>query len=58
MATGSRDEVFANVIDALVRLAHNEERKVTMLDESRNIANSVGEINIREAAEQTEETEN
>ena len=58
MATGSRDEVFANVIDALVRLAHNEERKVTMFDESRNIANSVGEINIREAAEQTEETEN
>ena len=58
LATGSRDEVFANVIDALVRLAHNEERKVTMLDESRNIANSVGEINIREAAEQTEEAEN
>lgn len=58
MATGSRDEVFANVIDALVRLAHDEERKVTMIDENNNIAKSVGEIDIREAAEQTEETEN
>lgn len=54
-ANGTREEVFANVIDILSRFAsaNSEEREVPLLDENQNVTNGIEEVDLHKTADES-----